>query len=102
VALVDACDSPRLGHCFDVGHWNMFGQTALADWLARISSRLLHLHLHDNFGDSDAHLPIGQGNINFAALFARISEQPTLPSMTLEAHSPTDLELSCRQFKVRF
>lgn len=102
VALVEACDSPRLGHCFDIGHWNMFGQISLDDWLDRVLPRLLHLHLHDNHGDSDAHLPIGQGNIDFTAFFARIFDQPTPPSMTLEAHSPADLEFSCRQFNARF
>ena len=102
VTLVEACDSPRLGHCFDIGHWNMFGQTSLDDWLDRVFPRLLHLHLHDNHGDSDAHLPIGQGNINFPTLFTRLSNQPAPPSMTLEAHSPADLERSCRQFNARF
>ena len=102
VSLVETVASPRLGHCFDVGHWNLFGRTGLTAWLTQLGSRLFHLHLHDNHGDRDAHLPIGAGNIDFNALFAQISTMSITPSMTLEAHSPADLALSRQHFKLRF
>lgn len=86
--LVAEIDSDWLGHCFDTGHWNLFGQKALPDWLTALGPRLFHLHLHDNLGDRDAHLPIGEGNIDFPLLFDWLSSQPFFPSMTLEAHTP--------------
>lgn len=88
VALVEAIDSPWLGHCFDSGHWNLFSTVSLEDWLDALGERLLHLHLHDNRGESDAHLPIGEGDIPFQLLFDRVRAMKRPPTMTLEAHDP--------------
>ena len=33
--LLTRLDSPWLGHCFDVGHWNLFGRVSLAEWIRR-------------------------------------------------------------------
>ncbi len=85
--LVTEIDSDWLGHCFDTGHWNLFGQSSLPEWLSALGARLFHLHLHDNFGDRDAHLPVGAGQIDFPLLFAWLCRNQVNPSMTLEAHS---------------
>jgi sugar phosphate isomerase/epimerase len=92
--LVDALDSPWFGHCFDIGHWRLFGKVPQAEWLAAIASKLLHLHLHDNRGQGDDHLPIGEGSIDFAPLLALLAERPEPPSITLEAHDPDALQRS--------
>jgi sugar phosphate isomerase/epimerase len=86
-ALLDSIDSPLLGHCFDIGHWHLFAKVPLAEWFAALGSRLSHLHLHDNFGKHDEHLPVGEGRIDFASLFSLIATLPQQPTMTLEAHS---------------
>lgn len=86
-ALLDGIDSALLRHCFDVGHWHLFSEVSLADWLAALGPRLSHLHLHDNFGKRDEHLPVGEGGIDFAALFSLLALLPQAPTMTLEAHS---------------
>lgn len=86
-ALLDDIDSPLLGHCFDVGHWHLFSEVSLTDWLAALGPRLSHLHLHDNFGKRDEHLPVGEGRINFAELFSLVDRLTRSPTMTLEAHS---------------
>lgn len=90
-ALVAELDSNWLGHCFDTGHWHLFSRIAMPSWLAMLGPRLYHLHLHDNLGDQDAHLPVGQGRIDFAELFAYLRGMAHFPSMTLEAHTPEGL-----------
>jgi sugar phosphate isomerase/epimerase len=87
-ALVSEIDSDWLGHCFDIGHWHLFSQTPINEWLTALGPRLFHLHLHDNHGKYDAHLPIGDGDIDFPLLFSWLSSHQVKPSMTLEAHSP--------------
>jgi len=94
LALVERLDSPWFGHCFDIGHWRLFGTIGQADWLARVAPRLLHLHLHDNYGEGDDHLPIGDGNIDFTPLVDLLQTQLRRPSITLEAHSPAALQRS--------
>lgn len=87
VTLLDSLDSPLLGHCFDIGHWHLFAEVSLAEWFAALGPRLSHLHLHDNFGKYDEHLPVGEGRIDFASLFSLVSTLPQQPTMALEAHS---------------
>lgn len=93
-SLLDGLDSPWLGHCFDVGHWNLFSQTPLGEWFQRLGPRILHLHLHDNHGQTDDHLPVGAGRIDFSELFRLVRTLAQRPSMTCEAHRRPDLLLS--------
>jgi sugar phosphate isomerase/epimerase len=99
VQLLEAIDSQWFGHCFDAGHWQLFGKQPMADWLDVISSRLFHLHLHDNHGRADEHLPVGDGTIDFTPLQLKLHKLTALPSMTLEAHSEEHLKRSLHQVK---
>ncbi len=92
--LLQGLDSAAFGHCFDIGHWNMFRSGTLNDWLNRMAPYLKHVHLHDNHGDSDEHLPIDQGQVCFADLFAWLKSSAKTPTMTLEAHNLQALESS--------
>lgn len=59
-------DSPRVGVCFDAGH-NHFAcpeRNILRDF----SDRVIAVHLHDNFGDFDAHNIPGDGTVDWKAL----------------------------------
>jgi sugar phosphate isomerase/epimerase len=51
-----------VGACFDLGHANTVG--AVPDFLAVLGAAD-HLHLHDNNGQSDEHLPIGGGTVDW-------------------------------------
>ena len=42
------------------------GHARLKDYVSGLG-RIAHLHLHDNDGSADQHLPIGRGSINFLA-----------------------------------
>ena len=95
-SLLDSIDSPLLGHCFDIGHWRLFAEGSLADWFAALGPRLTHLHLHDNLGTRDEHLPVGEGSIDFAELFSLVASLARPPSLTLEAHSQEALLRSLR------
>lgn len=94
--------SQYFGHCFDIGHWNIFADRDLDTWFDQLGIFVKHLHLHDNLAKSDQHLPLGAGNINFSALFERLKTLAVKPSMTLEAHNLPDLEISLRTFVTLF
>lgn len=99
VQLVDEIDSDWFGHCFDAGHWQLFAKLPMQEWLDAIGSRLFHLHLHDNHGRADEHLPVGDGTIDFKPLQRHLRQASTLPSMTLEAHSAEHLQRSLQHVR---
>lgn len=87
VALIEGLDHPSVGHCFDIGHWHLFAQTPLEEWFARLGPYLQHVHLHDNAGEADSHLPVGDGQIDFNAFLVQLQRLPQQPTLTLEAHT---------------
>jgi sugar phosphate isomerase/epimerase len=55
---------PRVGFHLDVGHANVGGDR-LAGLLAAFGGRLAHVHLSDNRGQHDDHMPLGAGHIDY-------------------------------------
>lgn len=92
--LLNQLDSPWLGHCFDIGHWQLFSATPLEEWFSLLGKHTRHVHLHDNRGKADDHLPIGYGIIDFPELFRQIETLKNAPTMTLEAHTLRELKKS--------
>jgi len=70
VALFDYFKTRNFWYCFDSGHFNLFSRVPLEAWLASLKNRLREMHLHDNHGVSDDHLPIGSGSFPFRELKA--------------------------------
>jgi sugar phosphate isomerase/epimerase len=66
-ALEERSDLPtaHVGMCFDLGHANLHGAMQNNYWryLDALSPavRISHLHLHENSGDRDSHLPLFTG-----------------------------------------
>lgn len=79
-------DSPWLGHCFDAGHWRLFAKCSMEKWFEVLAPWMRHLHIHDNCGDRDAHLAVGEGDIDFSRLFQLVGGLRNSPTMTLEIH----------------
>lgn len=90
--LLDALDSPQARFCFDTGHANVFGSVPQAVWIAELGDRLGEIHIHDNHGVTDEHLPVGEGNILFHELFALVRQKSLKPIFTVESHSKKILD----------
>ncbi len=58
--LLSSLRSPHLCFCFDTGHFNVFAKAPLEDWISQLGSVTGQLHLHDNHGITDEHLPPGE------------------------------------------
>lgn len=89
--LFDYFRSPYCGLCLDVGHQHAFSDVPLSLWLEVLLPELQELHLHDNDGSRDEHLPIGQGSINFLLLFDTLRRWGKKPLITLEPHKEEHL-----------
>ncbi len=68
VALLEQFAEKNLWFCFDTGHFNLFTTLSLGEWLAPLREKLRELHIHDNHGKSDEHLPVGRGMFPFREL----------------------------------
>ncbi|MBY0596429.1 sugar phosphate isomerase/epimerase family protein [Bacillus bingmayongensis] len=82
ISFVDQFDPNIIGYVLDTGHaylnnWN------IPNVIEQTSSRLWTMHLNDNHGVEDEHLPIGNGSINWEPIFSALHKQPQLPSYFL-------------------
>ena len=89
--LFDALSSDSICFCFDTGHFNVFSYEPLSVWLNELGKYTGHLHVHDNFGQQDEHLPVGCGTFPFAEFFQNLRAMGVKPTITLEAHNPDNL-----------
>jgi len=70
-----ACGCSNVGLCLDCGHLTAFGRAPLEQWLDELGALIGQIHLHDNWGHKDDHLPMGQGRIDFVRLFALLKSR---------------------------
>ena len=66
-AVVEKVGSTSVQALFDVGHAHTFG-VDLAEHLQRLRPLLAGIHLHDNGGGRDEHLPLGNGTVGRDAI----------------------------------
>ena len=64
---------PELYFHLDIGHANIHGRKP-EEFVKAFSDRLKHIHLHDNNGKEDLHLPMGTGNINWPEFIKTLKE----------------------------
>lgn len=93
-ALFEAVEDPDFGHCFDVGHWNLFKQVSMETWFEELGTRIREVHIHDNSGTRDDHAPPGSGAIDFELYFRLMERYAPDAAYTIEAHSKAHLESS--------
>ena len=60
--------------CLDTGHCNLSGDAPLPDMVRALGSRLKTLHIHDNYGIHDEHMPPGFGNIDWDAFMEALRD----------------------------
>lgn len=57
---------------FDVGHLNTTTRD-FDSFIETFRERIVHIHLHDNFGKRNEHLALGEGNIPWERVLQRLS-----------------------------
>ena len=68
--LLELIDGTDLSICFDIGHANTVGD--IREFINMFSDRIVNVHIHDNNGDRDAHMTIGDGKIDFAPVIRKL------------------------------
>ena len=62
--------SPWLNLCLDLGHAHLAG--GAGPFIKKFPLKIICVHYHDNRGERDEHLDIGEGRIDFRAVLARL------------------------------
>ena len=61
--IVYGIDSPRICCCFDMAHAHAYSSVQLDKWIRVLGSKIEYVHMSDNDGKNDLHLPLGKGNL---------------------------------------
>ncbi|HJK78742.1 MAG TPA: sugar phosphate isomerase/epimerase [Methanocorpusculum sp.] len=77
---------------FDVGHANTNGN--LDAFCRVILPRAAHLHIHDNHGKYDEHLPLGKGSIDWKKIMPKIQAEYHGKIMVVEGRNPAEGRIS--------
>jgi len=70
--MFDLVDGTDMKICYDIGHANTTGQ--IDEILDMLGDRIGNIHIHDNNGENDDHMTIGDGNIDFAPILKKLSK----------------------------
>jgi len=85
--LVEEINSPNFRLCIDSGHLNIFSKASFELWFKTLGPYIAELHLHDNRGLADEHLPLGEGSIDFTKYFRLLRKYKVRPIYTIEPHN---------------
>ena len=80
-----------IGFCFDIGHAH-FGQGVRASF-ETMKDKIRSTHLHDNHGERDEHLWIGEGTIDWNEAMSLLRTAPHTPAMLLEITGDSQKEI---------
>lgn len=68
--LSELVDGTDMRICFDIGHANTVGE--IDRMIEMFGDRIANIHIHDNNGERDEHLTLGQGNIDLRSVIGRL------------------------------
>lgn len=94
---------PNLGFHLDIGHANLSedGTNRTGEFIRKYGKRLMHVHISDNRGFHDDHLPLGVGTIDWAREIGHLKKIRYNRTITLEVFSTDDDYLAVSLAKTR-
>lgn len=96
--VTEAVEHPAFGICFDMGHAHCYSKVPCMEWMRVLETKIRHLHIHDNDGDRDSHLALGDGTLPVKALAEWIRKHPEVTG-TFECRSEADVRKSLELLK---
>lgn len=91
--LMRRVQSERVAVCLDIGHAN-YSDASVADWFAALEGKIRYLHLSDNGGRFDEHLPLGCGTVDWKAVSALWQAAGSVEKITLEVGAESEQSLA--------
>jgi sugar phosphate isomerase/epimerase len=93
---------PDLKLTLDTGHAHCGsrGGKAPLEFISRFADRIGHVHISDNFGKEDSHLPVGAGTIDFSRFIKALKDSGYDGTMTFEIFSKDRTYLKMSRDKI--
>jgi sugar phosphate isomerase/epimerase len=90
---------PELAFHLDVGHAFIEGRMrGVREYVDTFTERLVHVHIHDNHGKHDEHLPLGDGKIDFRKVVTILKEIKYDKTLTFEVFTSHADAVRSREF----
>ena len=90
--LVQKLEDARIGICLDIGHAHAFSKQSAINWVNALTANVTYVHIHDNFGNKDEHLSLGQGNLPLRDVLAALEVNASGALWAIEADASQSLE----------
>jgi sugar phosphate isomerase/epimerase len=90
---------PHLRATFDNGHLLVFTRWSAESWVKTLGEAIAHCHLHDNMGELDEHLPVGQGKENWPALLEVLARHAPRAVLVAESDSLDNNKVSIERLR---
>lgn len=81
--LMSKTSRDRVNICFDVGHANL-SYFPVSKWVDSLHPYIKYMHVNDNHGKYDQHLPLGDGTVDWSALIDQMHKYSIDPIITFE------------------
>ncbi|MEM3563949.1 MAG: sugar phosphate isomerase/epimerase family protein [Candidatus Jordarchaeaceae archaeon] len=85
--LFNQLASDRLSFILDISHAYLRGSDPPQEFINRLYNRVAHIHVSDNLGERDDHLPLGAGRTNYKAPLEELAKKGYNKTITLEVFS---------------
>ena len=92
IILFDTTCAKSLGLCLDLGH--AYIERNVDDFLSRLYERIANVHLHDNDGLHDLHMPLDSGKIPWRRILESLAKKGYEGFVTLECKSNVEESLN--------
>lgn len=91
--VIRSVGHPNLKACLDVGHAFCHGKRPVLEWIEDLGELVGYVHFHDNRGDWDAHLSLGEGRMGLDEICYSLEQRSPDAIWALEV-GPENLENS--------
>jgi sugar phosphate isomerase/epimerase len=92
-------NAPTLKFHFDIPHaFIEGGLRGIKSYLEAFSDKLVHIHIHDNHGVEDEHLPLGWGKIPFRRVVRWLKELDYSKTITFEVFTSNQDAVRSREY----
>ncbi|MDD3594091.1 MAG: sugar phosphate isomerase/epimerase [Candidatus Gastranaerophilales bacterium] len=97
--IIEGVNSKNLKACLDLGHANINSPMPVNDWVEQLGDKLVHVHMHNNYGDADNHLSVLNGTIDIKGFLDKLKEKNLNPNIVLEIFTQQEIDESLDYLK---